>query len=107
LPNDDPDHDGSNNIEEFVAGTDPLDSGDFLRISNFWISENEGSTSFAVNVAARSGRSYVLEESLQPDGPWETVATSATMMEDMPVTLTRYDPPQERAFYRVRATLMP
>jgi arylsulfatase A-like enzyme len=107
LPTADPDGDGSDNRAEFAAGTEPLDSSDFLRISTFQMSANEGSVSFAVNVAGRIGRSYALEESLNLNGPWETVATSAILTEDEPVSLTRFDPPPVRAFYRVRAALMP
>ena len=34
-PNADPDHDGMSNMQEYLAGTNPNDSNDYLRITNF------------------------------------------------------------------------
>ncbi|MBU1909422.1 MAG: Ig-like domain-containing protein [Verrucomicrobia bacterium] len=53
---DDPDSDGMNNFAEFVAFTDPLDSGSVFRIESFVSENGQGLTFHSV-----SGRLYAVE----------------------------------------------
>ena len=68
--NADPDSDGSKNIEEFIAGTDPNDYHDVFEL----VVIRDG-TNFTVEVAGKEGRIYELElynppDSGTPDKVW-------------------------------------
>ena len=57
----DPDHDGQSNLEEYLAGTDPNNAGDFLRITSIrrsfgTITVLAGSSIPTVIIMLRSGR---------------------------------------------------
>ncbi len=65
LPGDDPDGDGWSNLEESLAGTDPRDAADALRV---WIS-HAGEDSLAFTVSTKPGKAYQLQWSDSPAGP--------------------------------------
>ncbi|MEP4079813.1 cadherin-like beta sandwich domain-containing protein [Haloferula sp.] len=97
----DPDGDGEDNIDEFIAGTDPNDSGDVLRILAV---ERDGGT-FTVEVPGVSGRVYLLERTLNLNAVvWPTVDIDGPLSGDGMVELSDDSAPNGAAFYRVRAT---
>jgi hypothetical protein len=91
----DPDQDGHSNLTEYLAGTDPTDVMDILRLD--YSREVAGET---VLFTARAGKTYCLESSRSPEGPWTTMrqlpAPSTTEVVRCPVT------PVTNVFYRVR-----
>jgi hypothetical protein len=56
-PNDDPDHDGLTNLQEFHAGTDPLDAGSAIRITDLRVVNG----SVRIQFQTASGKAYRLE----------------------------------------------
>lgn len=90
MPNGDADMDGVANALEAIAGTDPRDPADFLRL------ENDRSR---LNWMAHRGKRYVVEQSstLAPDS-WETVATFDGPGATMEFVMTLEG---SAAFYRV------
>jgi hypothetical protein len=94
----DADGDGVLNIDEYIAGTDPLDSGDVFRVAS---TQRNGGV-FSANVPGKAGRIYTLQRSVRlgPD-EWADVASAGPMEEDGPVTLSDPEAPSDRAFYRV------
>jgi hypothetical protein len=107
LPTADPDGDGSNNLAESIAGTDPLNRADFLRLENHQIVENEGSRSFSVTIAGRAGRTYTLVQSDTMQAPWTTVQSVGPLTTNQQVTLTQFDLSSGRAFFRVAVGYTP
>src|SRR5207244_2343194 len=61
-PNDDPDHDGASNLQEFRAGTDPLSATSVLRISDFRV-VNGG---VRLQFQSVAGRAYRLDSDTDP-----------------------------------------
>jgi len=94
----DPDGDGSDNMNEFLAGTDPNDPDDNLRISSFGIEE----AGFVVSAEGKVGRVYLLERSMDPAGnSWNTIASTAPLVADSLVTFTDPSPLPSSALYRI------
>ncbi len=102
----DPDKDGQNNIQEYTAGTDPVNNTDFLKIDTINISEN----TFTVTCAWKQGRIYKLQRNKNPEklDEWETKFTGLIPNEDMNnITLKDTAAPSERAFYRIEVSFNP
>lgn len=59
----DPDHDGMNNLAEFIAGTEPTDAASALRVDAF----DCGSVSVVVGWESRTGRVYRIERATSLD----------------------------------------
>jgi hypothetical protein len=97
----DPDGDGQPNLAEFTAGAEPTNPRDFFRA----LTTERTATSFTITASGKAGRVYVMERATAPAGPWEDVATTATLPADAPVTLTDQAPPAGTALYRLRVTL--
>jgi len=70
-PSGDPDADGANNLQEYLAGTNPKDGGDFLKLS---VSVSPPYCVLSFNTA--TGRTYTIEGSagLGATNVWSTVA---------------------------------
>ena len=67
----DTDHDGSADLAEYLAGTNPLDADDNLRITSF----TRTGTYNSLWWTSQSNRLYRVERCVAPDGlwPWETI----------------------------------
>jgi autotransporter-associated beta strand protein len=94
----DPDGDGVQNIDEYIAGTDPLNPLDVFKVT----STTRIGNSFSAIVPGKSGRSYILQRSgdLAP-AVWSDVAQSEFLTADGPVTLVDPNATGSRGFYRV------
>ncbi len=65
----DPDGDGSNNAAEHAAGTDPKDPNSVLRILALTVQAQQA----VLGWQSVSNRSYIIETSSGPEGPWSGV----------------------------------
>jgi len=70
-PNDDPDHDGLSNIQEFIAGTNPNDPNSVLRVTD--INTASGQVNLTWNSVA--GKTYTIYSADQINGPYTPVLT--------------------------------
>jgi hypothetical protein len=67
----DPDNDGQNNRQEFLAGSDPQNGSDYFHIE----SASVNSSGATLRFQAASGRTYsVLYSDNSPVGPWQKLA---------------------------------
>lgn len=98
----DPDRDGASNLDEYVAGTDPNNAGDVLRVSS--ATRNPGD--FTVQAAGKAGRLYVLERRTDLSaGSWTNVDAEGPLPGSGPLILSDPAPPVGRAFYRIRVSI--
>jgi len=68
---DDPDGDGQNNLQEFMAGTNPVKLRLHVLLEE-WRARRNG---FALKWFAQAGKTYLIQSALDPvSGPWTTVA---------------------------------
>ncbi len=96
----DPDGDGLNNLQEYLAGTDPLNRQDTLRFDHVCVTNNTCELQFN----AHAGHAYTVErlDALSPTNAWSTV-TNFTPSTDGPATA--YDPQAPATqFYRLKVT---
>ncbi|MEK7952881.1 cadherin-like beta sandwich domain-containing protein [Luteolibacter soli] len=94
----DPDHDGSINIDEYTAGTDPNNPNDVFRVGSVTRTGN----SVSVVVPAKTGRIYTLQRrtDLTP-GAWQDVVTVGPPVANGNLTLTDPAAIGDRWFYQV------
>lgn len=98
----DADGDGRTNREEIIAGTDPKNSADFLKV----LSSGKSEAGFTLTAQGRAGRAYALQRTATLSNPsWADVATAGPSAADGPVTLTDTMPPSGKAFYRIQVTM--
>lgn len=69
-PGDDEDLDGTTNLVESLAGTDPRKASDCLKVGNMAIS----ATNVVFSFTAEKGKRYKAKESASPTGPWTDVS---------------------------------
>jgi hypothetical protein len=98
-PNDDPDHDGLTNREEFAAGTHPLDPGSAVRIVNV----ERGASTVGVSFNTIAGKGYQLERttSLAP-AQWTTVSSGVMGTGGIVRIADPLTPSTGNCFYRIR-----
>jgi len=94
---DDPDEDNTNNYEEFIAGTDPLD-----HFSSFYINHIEEGGVFIPSVM---GRLYDLEANNLTDEVWSVIISNQAGNAAFIMLPATNDPPAR--WYRARVRLAP
>ena len=99
-PFDDPDEDGANNYEEYVAGTDPKEPDSILTI-NPSMSSLPGLDGYVITWPSEAFRTYAVETSTNlPAGSWSLVARiAATPPEN---SYTHYPEGEGPRFYRIK-----
>ena len=95
------DHDGFTNAEEYAAGTNPTQAGDSFKVAG----TSHVGASFTATTSGKAGRTYVLQRSttLAPSS-WGTVDTIGPLSSDGSVSLTDAARPTDAAFYRIQVT---
>jgi hypothetical protein len=99
-PSADPDHDGFSNLDEYLAGTNPMDPNSLLRISSF--AQATGSPSFIIGFPSMTDRYYQVQQKTDLLDPQWSAFTNAVrgtgnslLIQDNTGTNT------EHRFYRV------
>ena len=97
----DPDGDGANNYEEYIAGTDPHNGSDFLRFDSVSLS----GPYCVLEFTPRAGRTYAIEalNSLPPGTNWVTLASGISGTNT--ITFSDATTPAQR-FYRLKVELI-
>ena len=94
-PNDDPDHDGLSNYQEFLAGTNPNDANSVLRVTD--IGADSGQVSLTWNSVA--GKTYTIYGASQINGPYTPLLTVPSAGNG--VTSTNVTGSASSQFYRI------
>ena len=101
-PNADPDGDGMSNLQEYLAGTDPLNAGDNLRVTSY--SFQPGGTNISLTWSSKPTRLYYMQArlDLNPLTPWfdKTAGVLGSVGFTSGLFVDTNAPSQ---FYRVRA----
>jgi T5SS/PEP-CTERM-associated repeat protein len=102
LAGEDPDHDGMNNLQEYLAGTNPTNTASCLKITSVTPTNN----SIRVSWSAVGGRSYVLQTNSDLSTPFADASPVITMP-GTSQTVTNYldsgiAAGYQTRFYRVR-----
>jgi hypothetical protein len=99
-PTGDPDGDGMNNLQEYIAGTSPIDAKDYLAFAEVSTTNDV----FTMQFQMHTGRSYAIEQldDLGLTNQW-SVAFSTNATADAPCVLT-FPPSATNRFYRIKAT---
>ena len=104
-PGDDFDGDGFTNRQEFEAGTNPVEKGDYLKITQFRALENG---SFALSFLAAPGRTYRLPKSKSAgSNTWETAVFAQATNEPPAHTLFASDTDANVTLYLLPVTNAP
>jgi Tol biopolymer transport system component len=94
----DDDLDGFTNLEEYIAGTDPLDSGSHPRLEIM----ASNSARAQLHWVAAPGRTYAIESTIDPvHGAWSAVA-GIIRIAGAAAVFEEAEPPQEPIYYRLR-----
>jgi hypothetical protein len=101
-PNADPDHDGMSNLEEYLAGTNPNDGSDSLRISAYTTAP--GGTTNAVTWTSTPTRFYYLQKTLGLGAPaWLDSGLGLIAPDGVYTTRGVADTNAPMRYYRIRA----
>lgn len=102
-PQGDPDGDGFTNYQEYIAGTNPRDSQDFLKFSAISLLNQSCLLTFSTH----PGRIYAVDslDSLAPTNTWTTFTNNIPGTGN-PVTISEPLAPSPR-FYRLKVSLSP
>ena len=87
-PLDDADGDGNSNYTEFVAGLNPTDPAENIRINSL----TKSGGNLTVTWSSLPGKSYQLRYSPNLQGPWTTMVTSPAIIPGEPGTTTATAP---------------
>ncbi|MES2597545.1 MAG: thrombospondin type 3 repeat-containing protein [Verrucomicrobiota bacterium] len=97
----DADGDGTSNLLEWSAGTDPLDAGSRLAVTT---STAQPDGSFVLTFSSIVGRSYLIERSTTlSSGSWIVIATVQATSDT--TLFTDASPPSGAAFYRLKPVM--
>ncbi len=97
-PGADDDHDGCTNLTESIAGTDPRNPADSIRIGNVYIA----GSNVVLNVMTERGKSYQLQSSSDPGGPsWADEGAAVVGNDTNRQFVTPVGSGLPRKFYRV------
>lgn len=94
-PNDDPDHDGLNNYQEYIAGTNPNDANSVLKVTG--MDASNGQVHLTWNSVA--GKTYTIYSASQVDGPYTPLFTMPSAGDGQ--TSTNLTSSALNQFYRV------
>ena len=100
LANADADLDGFTNLEEYIAGTDPLDSSSHPRLEISAAAQGHAQ----LHWVAAPGRTYVVESTPDPaKGAWSAKA-GVIRIAGAAAVFGESEPPQEPVYYRLRVS---
>lgn len=103
-PGADPDHDGFNNLQEYLAGTDPTDSNSYLKLDSVEV----GQTTSAISFKAVAGKTYTVLSSSNLFSGWSKLADVAAQVTNGVVTVPDPSPTLGPArFYRLVTPAQP
>jgi hypothetical protein len=106
-PNDDADGDGLTNLEEFLAGTDPRDGDDRLRLQAVVDASNPG-LSIVLGFAARSNKTYsIVYRHSAGSGTWTNFMKMGAQPTNRFVTVTNVSPSNSSVFFRLVTPRLP
>jgi uncharacterized repeat protein (TIGR03803 family) len=95
------DKDGTTNIDEFTAGTDPMNSSDVFKMAT---AAKSGNT-FTTTCPGKAGRTYTLLRNSGLNGEWTRLGSQGPLAQDAAVTLTDTTAPPDKSFYRIEVNL--
>ena len=95
----DADQDGHTNLQEYLAGTNPLDSASNMRIS----AVQTDATTIQINFTTANGKRYALEKTTNfLNASWEIVTNNVPGSGGAVQVIDARAPTQTRQLYRVR-----
>jgi hypothetical protein len=104
-PADDPDHDGQNNLQEWIARTDPTNAASYFRTDAFVCTNGVATLSFT----GWASRVYAIDRHDAPltGGAWIPATSNAFPGAEGPTFWSDTDAAATSRFYRVRVLLPP
>ena len=102
----DRDADGFADAAEYLAGTNPQNGSDFLRVGAFHttsVAPDGSARQVSFSWASVAGAVYDIQRSFSLSGAWETIATDVTATPPLNSYTDSLSGTQPRAFYRLRA----
>lgn len=99
-PQGDEDKDGSSNLDESIAGTNPKDPADYLHISE----ARAIGADVVLNIASAKGKRYQLLSSATPAGPWIATGAAVTGTGSSLEFTTPRGSITDRLFYKVETS---